>query len=42
MQTEPNIFGVALLVALVAALLAGIYPILRLNKLEIAAAIREE
>ncbi|MCB0190577.1 MAG: FtsX-like permease family protein [Anaerolineae bacterium] len=42
MRTDPAIFGVALMVALVAALLAGIYPLLRLNKLEIATAIREE
>lgn len=42
MYTDPTIFGVALAVALVAALLAGIYPLLRLNKLEIATAIREE
>jgi putative ABC transport system permease protein len=42
MQTDPAIFGMALLVALAAALLAGIYPLLRLNNLEIAAAIRDE
>jgi putative ABC transport system permease protein len=42
MQTDPIIFAMALLVALVAALLAGIYPVLRLSKMEIAAAIRAE
>lgn len=42
MQTDPSIFGVALAVALVAALLAGVYPLIRLNRLEIATAIREE
>ena len=42
MRTDPAIFGVALIVALVAALLAGIYPLLRLNQLQIATAIREE
>lgn len=39
---NPGIFLMALVVALVAALLAGIYPVLRLSKLEIAAALREE
>jgi putative ABC transport system permease protein len=42
MQTHPSIFGMALLVSLLAALMAGVYPMLRLNKLEIATAIREE
>jgi putative ABC transport system permease protein len=42
MQTDPAIFGVALLVALVAALLAGIYPVLRLNGMQIASAVRQE
>lgn len=42
MRTDPAIFGMALVVALLAALLAGIYPVLRLNKLQIAMAIREE
>ena len=42
MKTNPAIFGIALLVALVAALLAGIYPVLRLRNMEIAAALREE
>ncbi len=42
MQTDPAIFGVALLVALVAALLAGIYPVLRLNGMQIANAVRQE
>ena len=39
---NPSIFLMALVVALVAALLAGIYPILRLNNMEIATALREE
>ncbi len=42
MSLNPAIFLTALVVALTAALLAGIYPILRLNKMEIAAALREE
>lgn len=42
MQTDPAIFGMSLLVALVAALLAGIYPVVRLNTMEIATALREE
>lgn len=42
MHTDLNIFVVALTVALGAALLAGIYPILRLNRMEIALALREE
>ena len=42
MQTDPAIFGVALLVALVAALLAAIYPVLRLNNMQIATAVRQE
>jgi len=42
MQTNFNIFAAALGVALIAALLAGIYPIIRLNKMEIAIALREE
>jgi ABC-type antimicrobial peptide transport system permease subunit len=32
----------ALVVALLAALLAGIYPVIRLSNMEIAAALREE
>jgi putative ABC transport system permease protein len=39
---DPTIFITALGVALAAALLAGIYPIIRLNRLEIASALREE
>jgi putative ABC transport system permease protein len=39
---NPTIFITALGVALAAALLAGIYPIIRLNRLEIASALREE
>ncbi len=39
---NPTIFITALGVALVAALLAGIYPVIRLNRLEIASALREE
>ncbi len=42
MQTDPGIFAMALVVALTAALLAGIYPMLRLNNMEIATALREE
>ncbi len=42
LSLEPTIFILALSVALIAALLAGIYPIFRLNKMEIAAALREE
>jgi putative ABC transport system permease protein len=42
MQTDPGIFGMASVVALVAALLAGIYPVLRLNNMQIATAIRQE
>jgi putative ABC transport system permease protein len=42
MQTDPFIFGMAMLVALGAALAAGVYPVLRLNKMEVAAALREE
>lgn len=38
----PSIFLTALLVAIVAALLAAIYPVLRLNTMQIAAALREE
>jgi putative ABC transport system permease protein len=39
---NPTIFITALGVALAAALLAGIYPVIRLNRLEIATALREE
>jgi len=42
MALRPEYFLQAFLVAVVAALLAGIYPALRLGNLEIAAAIREE
>jgi len=42
MKTDFNIFAMALVVALSAALLAGVYPVLRLNRMEIAAAIRNE
>ncbi len=42
MYTDLSIFGTAMLVALLAALLAGVYPIFRLNKMEIATALREE
>jgi putative ABC transport system permease protein len=42
MQTDPTIFGMALVVSLTAALLAGIYPVVRLNKMQIATAIRQE
>ena len=42
MELRPEYFLQALLVAVGAALLAGIYPALRLGNLEIATAIREE
>lgn len=42
MQIDPAIFGMALVVALAAALLASIYPMFRLNRMQIAAAIRDE
>jgi putative ABC transport system permease protein len=42
MQTDPTIFGASMLVSILAALLAGIYPLIRLNKMEIAVALREE
>lgn len=42
LQLTPQIFVLALLVALIAALLAGIYPSTRLGKMEIADALREE
>lgn len=38
----PSVFLTAMLVAIVAALLAAIYPVLRLSQLEIAAALRDE
>jgi putative ABC transport system permease protein len=42
LQLNFEIFLVAMLVAVFASLLAGIYPSLRLSKMEIAAALREE
>jgi putative ABC transport system permease protein len=42
MVPEPAHFGQAFMVALVAALLAGVYPALRLAKMEIATAVRQE
>ncbi len=42
MNTDPTIFVMALLISLLAALLAGIYPVFRLNSMEIAVALREE
>jgi putative ABC transport system permease protein len=42
MQLNPTYFLQALLVAVLAALLAGIYPSLRLGKMVIATAIRQE
>jgi putative ABC transport system permease protein len=42
LNLNPGIFLTALVVALAAALLAGIYPVIRLKKMEIAAALREE
>ncbi len=42
MQLEPSYFLQAFVVAIVAALLAGIYPSFRLGNIEIATALREE
>jgi putative ABC transport system permease protein len=42
MSLRASYFWQALLVAIVAALLAGIYPALRLGRMNIAAAIRQE
>jgi putative ABC transport system permease protein len=42
MQLEPAYFLQAAAVAIIAALLAGIYPAIRLGNMEIAAAVREE
>ncbi len=42
MDLAPGYFVQAMLVAVVAALLAGIYPALRVGNMEIAAALREE
>ena len=42
MELQPAYFLQALAVAVLAALLAGIYPALRLGRLEIASALREE
>jgi putative ABC transport system permease protein len=42
MNLEPSFFLQAFLVAVIAALLAGIYPALRLGNMVIATAIREE
>jgi putative ABC transport system permease protein len=42
MELEPGFFIQAFLVAVVAALLAGIYPALRLGSMVIATAVREE
>jgi putative ABC transport system permease protein len=42
MQTDPTIFVLALVVSVSAALLAGIYPVIRLNNMKIAVALREE
>jgi putative ABC transport system permease protein len=42
MNVEPSFFLQAFLVAIVAALLAGIYPALRLGSMVIATAVREE
>ncbi len=42
MQLEPAYFLQALAVAVIAALLAGIYPAIRLSNMEIATAVREE
>ncbi|MEO1402077.1 MAG: FtsX-like permease family protein [Cyanobacteria bacterium J06635_1] len=42
MQTEPSYFWQAWIVAVVAALLAGVYPAWRLSKMVVATAIRQE
>ena len=42
MELAPQLFILAMVVAITAALIAGIYPALRLGKLEIASALREE
>jgi putative ABC transport system permease protein len=42
MALEGKYFWQALMVAIVAALLAGIYPALRLGRMNISAAIRQE
>jgi putative ABC transport system permease protein len=42
LHLPPSLFITALIMSLVAALLAGIYPAFRLSRLEIAAALREE
>jgi putative ABC transport system permease protein len=42
MYSNPSIFGLALAVALIAAMLAGIYPVMRLKNMQIAVAVREE
>jgi putative ABC transport system permease protein len=42
MTPEPAHFWQAFLVALLAALLAGVYPSLRLARMEIATAVRQE
>ncbi len=42
LHLNPSIFLMAMVVALSAALLAGIYPVLRLKNMEISAALREE
>jgi putative ABC transport system permease protein len=42
MALEPQYFWQALLVAIAAALLAGLYPALRLGRMNIAAAVRQE
>ena len=42
LQWDPGVFAQALLVALLAALLAGLYPLVRLLRLPVAAALRQE
>jgi putative ABC transport system permease protein len=42
MDLRPEYFAQALLVAVGAALLAGVYPSIRVGNMEIASAIREE
>ncbi len=42
MELRPEYFLQALTVAVLAALLAGVYPALRVGNMEIASALREE
>jgi ABC-type antimicrobial peptide transport system permease subunit len=42
MQLDPSIFAQAMLVSIAAAVLAAVYPMRRLLRLPIAAALRQE